>query len=138
MNQSFLVVSILQHCQDYASWFVADHWSLNVVPEQNHFYELKIVKNFPLYRVFIRTHLEYAKQASPHSLPRLPGARKCSLNFVMGLRHVLYETAQRLRFFSLFHRRIHGDLICMLIEKELWVFKGDNCISPTYSTQPHF
>ncbi len=65
MNQSFLAVSILQHCQDYASRFVAEHWSLYVVPERNHLYELKIVKNFPLYRVFIHTHLEYAKQAPP-------------------------------------------------------------------------
>ncbi len=36
------------------------------------------------------------------------------MTFVKGLRHVLYEAAlQRLRLFSLVHRGIHGDLICI-------------------------
>ncbi len=59
----------------------------------------------PLYKAFIRSHLEYAIQASSLII---------SVEFVKGLRHVLYETAiQRLRLFFLVCTRTRGDLICM-------------------------
>ncbi len=72
----------------------------------------------PLYKAFIRPHLEYAIQASSPILSRdyqaQESVQKLALKFVKGLRHVPYETAlQRLRLFSLVLRRICGDLICM-------------------------
>ncbi len=72
----------------------------------------------PLYKAFIRPHLEYAIQASSLILSRdcqaLKSVQKLAVKFVKGLRHVPYETAlQRLQLFSLIRRRIRGDLICM-------------------------
>ncbi len=72
----------------------------------------------PLYKAFIRPHLEHAIQASPPLLSRdcqaLEKVQKLAVMFVKGLRHVPYETAlQRLQLFSLIRRRIRGDLICM-------------------------
>ncbi len=61
---------------------------------------------FPLYKAFIRRHLEYAVQASSLILSRdcraLESVQKLAVKFVKGLRHVPYETAlQRLQLFSL-------------------------------------
>ncbi len=72
----------------------------------------------PLYKAFIRPHLEYAIQASSPILSRdcqvLESVQKLAVKFVKGFRHVPYETAlQRLQLFSLIRRRIRGDLICM-------------------------
>ncbi len=72
----------------------------------------------PLYKAFIRPHLEYAIQASSPILSRdcqaLESVQKLAVKFVRGLRHVPYETAlQRVQLFSLIRRRIRGDLICM-------------------------
>ncbi len=72
----------------------------------------------PLYKMFIRPHLEYAIQATHPVLSRaakaLENVQKLGLKFVKGLRYVPYEAAlQELRLFSLTHRRIHGDLIFM-------------------------
>ncbi len=72
----------------------------------------------PLYKAFIRPHLENAIQVSSPILPRdcqvLESVQKRAGKFVKGLRHVPYETAlQRLPLFSLVRRRIRGDLICM-------------------------
>ncbi len=70
----------------------------------------------PLYKAFIRPHLEYPIQASSPILSRdcqaLESVQKLAVKFVKGLRHVPYETAlQRLQLFSLIRRRIRGDLI---------------------------
>ncbi len=64
---------------------------------------------FPLYKMFIRPHLEYAIQASFPILSRdcqaLESVQKHAVKFVKGLRHAPYETAlQRLRLFSLVRR----------------------------------
>ncbi len=72
----------------------------------------------PLYKTFIRPHLEYAIQAAHPTLCRdaeaLEKVRKLALKFVKGLRHVPYEAAlKQLRLFSLTHLRIRGDLIAM-------------------------
>ncbi len=72
----------------------------------------------PLYKAFIRPHLEYSIQASSPILSRdcqaLGSVQKLAVKFVKGLHHVPYETAlQRLQLFSLIRRRIRGDLICM-------------------------
>ncbi len=72
----------------------------------------------PLYKTFIRPHLEYAIQATHPILCRdveaLDKVQKLALKFVKGLRHVPYEAAlTQLRLFSLTHRRIRGDLITM-------------------------
>ncbi len=72
----------------------------------------------PLYKAFIRPHLEYAIQAFSPILSQdcqaLESVQKLAVKFVKGLRHVPYETAlQRLQLFSLTRRRIRGDLICM-------------------------
>ncbi len=71
----------------------------------------------PLYKAFIRPHLEYAMQATSPILSRdrqaLKSVQKLAVMFVKGLRHVPYETSLRLQLFCLVHRRIHGDLICM-------------------------
>ncbi len=72
----------------------------------------------PLYKAFIRPHLEYAIQASSLILSRdcqeLESVQKLAVKFVKGLRHVPYKTAlQRLQLFPLVRRRIRGDLICM-------------------------
>ncbi len=72
----------------------------------------------PLYKAFIRPHLEYAIQASSPILSRdcqaLESVQKLAVKFVKGLRHVPYETAlQRLQLFSLIRRRIRGDLTCL-------------------------
>ncbi len=65
----------------------------------------------PLYKAFIRLHLENAIQASS---PILSGDCHALKSVQKGLRHVPYETAlQQLRQFSLVRRRICGDLICM-------------------------
>ncbi len=55
----------------------------------------------PLYKAFIRPHLEYAIQASASILSRdcqaLESVQKLAVKFVKGLRRVPYETAlQRL------------------------------------------
>ncbi len=65
----------------------------------------------PLYKAFIRPHLEYAIQASSPILSRdcqvLESVQKLAVKFVKGLRHVPYETAlHRLQLFSLIRRRI--------------------------------
>ncbi len=61
----------------------------------------------PLYKPLIRPHLEYAIQASSPILSRdcqeLGSVQKCATPFMR----------QRLQLFSLVHRRILGDLICM-------------------------
>ncbi len=72
----------------------------------------------PLYKTFIRPHLEYAIQATHPVLCRdaeaLEMVQKLALKLVKGLRHVPYEAALiQLRLFSLTHRRIRGDLIAM-------------------------
>ncbi len=72
----------------------------------------------PLYKAFIRPHLEYAIQASAPILsrdcPALESVKKLVVKFVKEVRHVPYETAlQRLQLFSIIRRRIRGDLICM-------------------------
>ncbi len=72
----------------------------------------------PLYKTFIRPHLEYAIQATHPILCRdaeaLEKVQKLALKFVKGLRHVPCEAAlKQLRLFSLTHRRIRGDLIAM-------------------------
>ncbi len=65
----------------------------------------------PLYKAFIRPHLEYAIQASSPILSRdcqaIESVQKLAVKFVKGLRHVPHETALLVR------RRIRGDLICM-------------------------
>ncbi len=72
----------------------------------------------PLYKTFIRPHLEYAIHATHPILCRdaeaLKKVQKLALKFVKGLRHVSYEAAlKQLFLFSLTHRRIHGDLTPM-------------------------
>ncbi len=72
----------------------------------------------PLYKAFIRPHLEYAIEASSPILSRgcqaLESVQKLAMKFVKGLRHVPYEIAlQQLQLFSLIRRRIRDDLICM-------------------------
>ncbi len=72
----------------------------------------------PLYKAFIRPHLEYAIQASSPILSRdcqaLESVQKLAVKFVKGLRHVPYETGlQRLQLFSLVRRILCGDLIYM-------------------------
>ncbi len=72
----------------------------------------------PLYKTFIRPHLEYAIQATHPILCRdaeaLEKVQKLALKFVKGLRHVPYEAAlKQLRLFYLTHRQIRGDLIAM-------------------------
>ncbi len=63
----------------------------------------------PLYKTFIRPHLEYAIQATLPILGRdseaLEKVQKLNLKFVKGLRHAPYEaTHKQLRIFSLTHR----------------------------------
>ncbi len=70
----------------------------------------------PLYKTFIRPHLEYAIHATHPILFRyaeaLEKVQKLALKFVKDFRHVPYEAAlMQLRLFSLTHRRIRGDLI---------------------------
>ncbi len=72
----------------------------------------------PLYKAFIRPHLEYAIQAPSPILSRdcqaLESVQKLAVKFLKGLCHVPYEAAlQRLQLFSLIRRRIRGDFICM-------------------------
>ncbi len=72
----------------------------------------------PLYKALIRSHVEYAIQASSPILSRdcqaIENFQKLTVKFVKGLRHVPYETAlQRLQLFSLIRRRIRGNLICI-------------------------
>ncbi len=72
----------------------------------------------PLYKTFIRPHLEYAIRATHPILCRdaeaLEKVQKLALKFVEGLRHVPYEGPRKqLRLFSLTHRRIIGDLIAI-------------------------
>ncbi len=72
----------------------------------------------PLYKTFIRPHLEYSIQATHPILCRdaeaLETVQKLALKFVKGLRHVPYDAAlKKLRIFSLTHRRIRGELIAM-------------------------
>ncbi len=60
----------------------------------------------PLYKMFIRPHLEYAIPATHPVLSRaakaLENVQKLGLKFVKGLRYVPYEVAlQQLRLFSL-------------------------------------
>ncbi len=74
--------------------------------------------SLPLYKAFIRPHLEYAIQTSSPILSRdcqaLESVQKLAVKFVKGLRRVPCETAlQRLQLFSIVRRRIRGDLICM-------------------------
>ncbi len=77
------------------------------------------LSNFlPLYKTFIRPHLEYAIQATHPILCRdaeaLGKVQKLALTFAKGLRHNPYEAAlKQFRLFSLTHRRIRGDLIAM-------------------------
>ncbi len=71
----------------------------------------------PLYKVFIRPHLEYAIQASSLILSRdcqaLESAQKLAVTLARGFRYVPYETAlQWLQLFPLIRRRIRGDPIC--------------------------
>ncbi len=79
------------------------------------------LSNFlPLFKTFIRPHLEYAIQATHPVLCRdaeaLEKVQKLARKFVKGLRHVPYEAAlQQLRLFSLTHRRIRGDLIAVFM-----------------------
>ncbi len=61
---------------------------------------------FPLYKTFIRPHLEYAIQATHPILCRdadaLEKVQKLALKFVKGLRHIPYEAAlKQLCLFSL-------------------------------------
>ncbi len=72
----------------------------------------------PLYKTFIRPHLEYLIQATHPILCRdaeaLEKVQKLALKFMKGLRHVPYEAAlKQLRLFSFTHRRIRADLISM-------------------------
>ncbi len=72
----------------------------------------------PLFKTFLRPHLEYAIQATHPILCRdaeaLEKVQKLALKFVKGFRHVPYEAApKQLCLFSLTHRRIRGDLIAM-------------------------
>ncbi len=69
----------------------------------------------PVYKAFLRPHLEYAIQASATIFSRdcqaLESVQKFAMKFVKGLRHVPCETGfQRLRLFSVVRRRIRGDL----------------------------
>ncbi len=59
----------------------------------------------PVYKAFIRPHLEYATQASSPILSRdrqvMESVQKLAVKFRKGVRHVPYETAlQRLQLFS--------------------------------------
>ncbi len=72
----------------------------------------------PLYKIFIRSHFEYAIQATHPILCRdaisLEKVQKLALKFVKGRCHVPCVAALiQLRLFSLTHRRIRGDLITM-------------------------
>ncbi len=72
----------------------------------------------PLYKTFIRLHLEYSIQATLPILYRdaeaLEKVQKLALKFVKWLRHVPCEAAlKQLRLFFLTQRRIRGDLITM-------------------------
>ncbi len=63
----------------------------------------------PLYKTFIRPHLEHDFQATHHILRRdadaLEKVQKLALKFVKGLRHFPHEAAlKQLRLFSLTHR----------------------------------
>ncbi len=79
----------------------------------------------------------------PHSLPGLPGARKCSklaVKYVKGLRHVLNETAlQRLRLFSVVGRRIRVDLICIYkVMHGLSMRRSFCCPHPHWTSKSYF
>ncbi len=81
------------------------------------FYLKRYPQYSPLYKTFIRPHLEYAIQATHLILCRdaeaLEKVQKLALKFVK-VRHVSHEAAlKQLRQFSLTHRRIRGDLIAM-------------------------
>ncbi len=72
----------------------------------------------PLYKTFVRPHLEYAIQGTHpvlcHDTEALEKVQKLALKFVKGLRHVPSKAAlKQLRLFSLTHLRIRGDLIAM-------------------------
>ncbi len=68
----------------------------------------------PLYKTFIRPHLQYSIQATHPTLcsdaePQ-DKVQKLALKSAKGLRHVPYEAAlKQLRLFSLTHWRIRGD-----------------------------
>ncbi len=72
----------------------------------------------PLYKTFIRLHLEYVIQDTHPTLCRdaevLEKVQKLALKFVKGLRHISCEAAlKQFRLFSLTHRRLRGDLVAM-------------------------
>ncbi len=94
--------------------------------------------SFPLYKTYIRPHLEYAIQATYPILCRVADAlekvQKLALKFVNGLRHVPYEASlKQLCLFPLTHRRIRGDLIAMF---RLPMVSWNSSWHPPSSIQP--
>ena len=70
----------------------------------------------PLYKAFVRPHLEYAVQASNPFLKKdilaLERVQQLAVKMIKGYRHSPYlSSLQQLRLFSLARRRLRGDLI---------------------------